>query len=189
MITFMMWWFVVGYAPTAGAAVLAIAALRGDHGYQARHKARGWRRTAPSTSNLHHRFVYVATPEVRAARVRVEQRAEEIEARAARWNDSRTDTELAQAWLGITDVEPVAELHRHDPAAGSPAYLAVGSAPVLARDERITTAEMTLRFGHALAETVGPQAESDEWVIPDEQGPDDRAPGRHARGREKASVT
>lgn len=197
MITVLVWWLVLGYVPTAAGAALATAALSsGAYAYRPRHGAPGRRRSRTSTWEQRGTdLVEVDESELRAARVRTEQRAAYIEQRAALWNDGRSSTELAESWLGIDDIEPVTELHRHDPAAGSPAYLDLPIVVVRARDEltqrqldelreqRITTAEMTLRFGAELGPVLGPPA-VDEWELPAENGPDHRAPGRHARGRE-----
>lgn len=197
MITVFVWWLVCAYVPTAVGAGLAIASLRSDHdyGYRGRHHARGRRRYAPSTFRLSELGVS-ETAELRAARVRVDQVAERIEERTALWSDERSPRELAEAYLGIDGIEHVTELHRHDPAAGAIAYLDISPAGVtrgrigaeeLPRHERIDTREMHLRFGDALASTVGPQAEPDEWVMPDEDGPDPGT-GRHTRGRERVSA-
>lgn len=195
MLTIFVWWLVVGYFPTACGATLAVAALNGPYAYRGRHSAPGRRRARVSTWERSAGIV-VDTPEVRVARVRVGQVAAAIVERAALWNDGRTGTELAEAFLGIDGIEPVAETERYEQSAGSPAYLAVsarGVAPVAEpenerervelRDERISTADLTARFGAELGPALARGAQLDEWVMPDEDGPDDRAPGRHSRRR------
>lgn len=200
MIVF-IWWLVLGYVPCAIGAGLTIAALSGPYSYRPRHGAPGRRRARASTWERS-ASVFVDEPEVRVARVRVEATAAEIEARAALWNDGRTGTELAEAYLGITGIEHVVEVDRYEQSAGSPAYLAVtargiASVPepenererVELRDERITTADMTARFGAELGPALARGAQLDEWVMPDEDG-DDPGTGRHTRrARRTAGVT
>jgi hypothetical protein len=190
-----VWWFVLGYVPTATAAALLIAALRGPYSYRPRHGAPGRRRARTSTWERA-ASVVVDDPEVRVARVRVEETAAQIETRAALWNDGRTGTELAEAYLGITGIEHVAEIERYEQSAGSPAYLAVTARGVVRmpepenerervelRDERITTADMTARFGAELGPALARGAQLDEWVMPDDPGI-----GRHARRGRRASA-
>jgi len=198
VVTVLIWFVVCGYAPTSIGAVLAIAAMRTEHdyGYRGRHHAPGRRRTAPSTFALS--VQPIDTPELRVARVRVEQVAERIEHRARLWSDDRSPRELAEAYLGIDGIEHVRELARHEPAAGSEAYLAVTPGALaqpgavnrpLAREtlrDRIDTKEMVLRFGAELGPVLGPPVD-DEWVMPDEDGPDPGT-GRHARGRATVSA-
>lgn len=203
MLTIIAWWVVLGYVPTSVTAALMVASSRR---YQPRHGAPGRRRDRTSTWAQAAGLV-VDTPEVRVARVKIEATAEALIARAARWNEGPTLAEIAAAevladerrraaevFLGIDDVEPVVELGRHEPSAGSVAYLdlptaAVGRAKV-DRHTRIDTAEMHLRFGDALGPMLGPP-EVDEWALPDEDG-EDPGTGRHTRrrrGRVEAGVT
>jgi len=194
------WWLVLGYFPTAAGAALALTALSGPYSYRPRHAAPGRRRARASTWERSAGIV-VDEPEVRVARVRVEETAAEIEARAVAWDEGRTGTDLAEEYLGITGIEHVVEVDRYEQSAGSPAYLAVsfrGVAHVAvpenererveARDERITTADMTLRFGAELGPALARGAEPDEWLIPDEHG-DDPGTGRHTRRARRAAAS
>jgi hypothetical protein len=108
------------------------------------------------------------TAEVRAARVRVARVAEDIWARAQRWDEGQRGTELAERWLGIDEQQPDAvELSTYEHSAGSAMYLDV-TPGALARERRsdgfdrdrmISTGEMYALFGSAPVVV-------DEWAEP-----------------------
>lgn len=167
MIDVLVWWAVLGWAPTASGAALAIVALRGPYGYRGRHSRRGRETT------LFIPEVLSEPDQVRSNRKRIEARAsaaEVLRPEPELTPDEADEVDATLEWLvGLqppaADFHP--ELHRYEHAAGSPAYAQPirGQRPAVEpRDERVSTAEMYLRFGAELAPVVGPVAVADEWV-------------------------
>jgi hypothetical protein len=173
------WWAVLGWFPSSAGALLAIAAFRGPYGYRGRHSQR---RKGYTLAVIPERVD--SAEDVWAARARIDARAVLAEVMRAGFDSEVTvkldevlDAEVIEAleWLeGLQPPEGLhVELHRYEQAAGAVAY---ACAPVgfdetgeLRRvraevDGRISTQEMMLRFGDALAPVVAPGAEVDEWV-------------------------